>query len=914
VVSLNQTIESLQNEMKVLRATEEKHVTEIQEKHLLIGELRSQLVECRDSPSTEFESREKTSSMEVELLTEKVAEKEEAVMQLTQDLQGAQMFADNLKTELEHYDSKVKELELKCEQAEENYRHLQDINTCMEENYSSLQSAHACALGEKKKVLEELNQVNVVTANVENKLQNALEKMVALQNELQEKEEALNELQTGISEKEDTINELNSLLEEKGNKGSKFKTAAVKARKELETLRAKYNADTSSLEQQIANVKEEYNCIDAELTRQKTECSKHEEEFEEFQTEIKNLQSTIAKDRDCSRGIEESLREKEEETLKLKELLHEKQLEIDSLKPAMEDLQKHLDDAVQERQQHLVKSLEIGDYERTVDSMQNSLNEKDRRLAEVQHSFDKMTETQRAMEIELGGIKKEKGDLETKNEKLKAMIVKLKKELSEKQHEQQQTQEQIQLLEKTIEDFKQTVEMMKMEVAQLNADKIDLKNELKSCGEHQEKQYKTLEVKFARSANDLLAAQRENSTLAQEFEQYKVRAHNVLKQQQSKQQEEEEREENQQHINRLEEAIDGLKEKLCASSEELRELEGRYNELQQEYDGLQARHHEFIEEIGEKEFAWKQKVTQVKLEASTKVLEYQDKLQVIQNENDNLIRDAQERQEEVAMHTQQLQMEEKEMYEEKIEKLCEEMASLRDELAHLKRKRQESPPNALELVQKHSTSYENQDSIDSRGNESLEFKSVSERQEGEGMDSKELEIIDTLSQRGSLPHTPSSPSHASILERLLSPVQVPALASPQSPTAIAQELTFAKTSLQTAVKKNEHMTALIRESEANACRLADQAKVLKEEIRRLERNDEREQALNNMEYLKNVIIKFLKVGSIEKEQLIPVLSTMLKLNEEEKKFIFEYAKGGEAEEGDDNGSWSSYVYRWTSLS
>ena len=102
------------------------------------------------------------------------------------------------------------------------------------------------------------------------------------------------------------------------------------------------------------------------------------------------------------------------------------------------------------------------------------------------------------------------------------------------------------------------------------------------------------------------------------------------------------------------------------------------------------------------------------------------------------------------------------------------------------------------------------------------------------MDSKELEIIDTLSQRGSLPHTPSSPSHASILERLLSPAQLPALSSPQSPTAIAQELHFAKSSLQTAVKKNEHMTALIRESEANACRLADQAKVLKEEIRRYE--------------------------------------------------------------------------------
>ena len=87
--------------------------------------------------------------------------------------------------------------------------------------------------------------------------------------------------------------------------------------------------------------------------------------------------------------------------------------------------------------------------------------------------------------------------------------------------------------------------------------------------------------------------------------------------------------------------IEELKEKLSISSESLSELEGRYNELQQEYDGLQERHHEFVEEIGEKEFAWKQKVTQVKLEASTKVLEYQDKLQVLQNENDNLIREGQ---------------------------------------------------------------------------------------------------------------------------------------------------------------------------------------------------------------------------------------------------------------------------------
>ena len=38
-------------------------------------------------------------------------------------------------------------------------------------------------------------------------------------------------------------------------------------------------------------------------------------------------------------------------------------------------------------------------------------------------------------------------------------------------------------------------------------------------------------------------------------------------------------------------------------------------------------------------------------------------------------------------------------------------------------------------------------------------------------------------------------------------------------------------------------------------RLTEQAKILKDEIRRLERNQERDKGISNMEYLKNIIIK-----------------------------------------------------------
>lgn len=52
-----------------------------------------------------------------------------------------------------------------------------------------------------------------------------------------------------------------------------------------------------------------------------------------------------------------------------------------------------------------------------------------------------------------------------------------------------------------------------------------------------------------------------------------------------------------------------------------------------------------------------------------------------------------------------------------------------------------------------------------------------------------------------------------------------------------------------------HLFQLLNESEATVLRLTEQASVLKGEIRRLERNQERENAISNMEYLKNIVYK-----------------------------------------------------------
>lgn len=84
----------------------------------------------------------------------------------------------------------------------------------------------------------------------------------------------------------------------------------------------------------------------------------------------------------------------------------------------------------------------------------------------------------------------------------------------------------------------------------------------------------------------------------------------------------------------------------------------------------------------------------------------------------------------------------------------------------------------------------------------------------------------------------------------------------------------------------DQFNELLKESESNNSLLTEQNRLLKEEVRRLERSIERTEIAKNLEYLKNVLIKFLSFenntsdGS-ERTQLVPVLKTILKLSKEE---------------------------------
>ena len=95
--------------------------------------------------------------------------------------------------------------------------------------------------------------------------------------------------------------------------------------------------------------------------------------------------------------------------------------------------------------------------------------------------------------------------------------------------------------------------------------------------------------------------------------------------------------------------------------------------------------------------------------------------------------------------------------------------------------------------------------------------------------------------------------------------------------------------------------------------LREQVKFLKDEVRRLESKSARLQHADNMEYLKNVLIQFLTQQNLqnsEREKLVEVLTTMLKLTKDERQKLLQTTFHG-TQMLPGAGELSGFISRWT---
>jgi len=393
-----------------------------------------------------------------------------------------------------------------------------------------------------------------------------------------------------------------------------------------------------------------------------------------------------------------------------------------------------------------------------------------------------------------------------------------------------------------------------------------------------ERQISALECSVHIKSKNLECTEAELSQVKKEFENYKLRAQSVLKQSKEKVNEEETNKKKEDMF-ALEKMNDALNEKLKSFSVELRTLTVERNGIQDEHDRLMSRHSQLIQEAAGKEKAWRERMEQREVIIKKGEEDQAGIMERVQKTTETLKQ----------THRRELEMT-KASGAAEISKLKGQLDSAENEVIRLElvlQKEQEARRLAEELLGKAA---ETGNRFDSK----LDIREI-EREACEGQE------VDSVSQ---LPPGLSAVTSPLPLDQLL--------AQSDLPDSISDEIRSSCTSRVGGVEKQlGHMAALLAESESQNTRLEKLTEVLKEEIRTYQRSEERHKHIENLEYVKNVIMKFLTLsGTQEKTRLLPVLQTILKLKKEEVQQIQTYIKVEDNTTKDEQG-WSNYLGLWS---
>uniref|UniRef100_A0A3P8T027 GRIP domain-containing protein n=1 Tax=Amphiprion percula TaxID=161767 RepID=A0A3P8T027_AMPPE len=420
----------------------------------------------------------------------------------------------------------------------------------------------------------------------------------------------------------------------------------------------------------------------------------------------------------------------------------------------------------------------------------------------------------------------------------------------------------------------------------MTAERHRLQEQLKSTLEQQQRTSSSLQQRIHSLQQERDTAKAELVATTGEFESYKVRVHNVLKQQKSKTTTQSDGDSGKVEREQLSSQVEQLRTRLAESHQSLQSSTAELQQLQNEHDTLLERHNKILQETISKE------------------AELRERLLSLQSDNVALRSDLSQAQADLSSKVET----QRQTYREQLRKVQDDHRATVDTLQGQLTRVEEQLFNLQSPVVVQSSrkplALDPQRRNTDQNPVGLGLVALSDlqsmaREEGEGMETTETE--------SSSPALTPLPS----LEQLLT--------SPdpkQEPFVWTVEPTKEELSekLTTANRSMEHMNSLLHETEATNAVLMEQITLLKSEVRRLERNQEREKSVANLEYLKNVLLQFifLRSGS-ERQALLPVIHTMLQLSPEEKSKLAAIAQGEEEASGSRGAGWSSYLHSWSGI-
>ncbi|XP_037383304.1 GRIP and coiled-coil domain-containing protein 2 [Talpa occidentalis] len=778
-------------------------------------------------------------------------------------------------------------------------KEFENVKQLLEQKESELQDMRA------ELILKDSVEKSPVENHQPSSVKDLEEKIGYLEKESKEKEEKINkiklvavkakkELDSSRKESQTLREELESVRSEKDQLSISMRDL-IQGAESYKNLLLEYDKQSEQLDvekERANNFERHIEDLTRQLKNSAAQCEKLTSDNEDLLARIETLQSNAklleVQILEVQRAKAMTDKELESEKLQKEKKIKEHALSVSEFEELQQQLQKEkkqLQKTMQElelvrkdAQQTTLMNMEIADYERLMKELNQKLTNKNSKIEDLEQEIKIQKQKQETLQEEMSSLQSSVQQYEEKNTKIKQLLVKAKKDLADSK--QAETDHLIlqASLKGELEASQQQIEVYKIQLAEITSEKHKVHEHLKTSVDQHQRTVGTYQQKVAALQEECRIAKAEQAAITSEFESYKVRVHNVLKQQKNKSVSQAETEGAKQEREHLEMLIDQLKIKLQDTQSNLQINVAELQTLQSEHDTLLERHNKMLQETVAKEAELREKLCSVQSENMMMKSEHAQSVNELKSQNEALRNSFRDQ----VRHLQEEHRKTMETLQQQLSKMEAQLFQLKSEptirtSSHLPSKNLRERRNTdLPLLDMHTIT----------------------REEGEGMETTDTESVS------------STGTHTQSLEQLLNSSETK-LETPLWHAEFTKEELVQK--LSSTTKSADHLNSLLRETEATNAILMEQIKLLKSEIRRLERNQEREKSVANLEYLKNVLLQFifLKPGS-ERERLLPVIDTMLQLNPEEKGKLAAIAQG-EEENASRSSGWASYLHSWSGL-
>uniref|UniRef100_H2ZHP7 GRIP domain-containing protein n=1 Tax=Ciona savignyi TaxID=51511 RepID=H2ZHP7_CIOSA len=880
-------VQELNNNIQSLTAAAITSENEITSLRMKLNEATA-LQENLQKTGTEFEAG----------MQEKLSISEKEKNSLQTELQELKDSLESLKIEkkelmdqsVEHLVCVEKEVQLLKEQQTDTVKNLQTTEALVVELKQSLNSTTA-ALTESRSTCENLQEKKFFS--IEHLQKDSKEKDI-LNNKLKilavkaKKERDSAKMQLQVSQEEAA--QLKVQVAEMETKLKVHQTQASNVQMmQLECDKLQDDVDNIRLEK-VATQKSLDEALN-QLSTSQVEKAKLSEQLDTLTTDLQavnNSKSDVEKQLCDTRSLVSTLEKEQDSILKeklaLKQEIEATKIQIATLSKSSDDSEKKyresqnaLKDAEKNLKQHGLMSLEIEQYEKTIEGLESNIQILNTSNLEQKSEIICLNEKINDVQEERREVEKLRIEAEERVTKTKEALDATKDELEKLQSVEKELKIQIKEKQTQVQSLMQENEQQKLDLASQSSDQRMLQEQIVALKSSSARNIDVLERKVhsAQVEVDLLLSEKER--LKHDYESYKVRVHSVLKQQKSKETPPTAPQDTTE-INSLKQTLEQIHIKLSESQNILASREGELDLLQGDYDRLLRQQQESSDSAVEREARWKSRVKSLQQELASMRKQFADATRRI-SEQEGLVSAANQ------IEISSLKEEHQKtvvLLKEDVAHLERELLKARTDAKHRTEEKPESHPSAVS---------------------SVDYRSVT-REDGEGEENPDLSSVVSFEQILQSPTQIKSASPVGVLKRF----------ADYSLLSRELQLKQLESRFEAQSKQLEHLSEVARENEATTARLMDQNRVLKEEIRRLEKNQERQTSVANLEYLKNVVCKFATLPPCdEKQHLLPVLDTMLKLTPEERQTLETVALGENADEPQAASGWGSYLQRWSGM-